>query len=143
MKCIFHSSFPLLYPYPNQPFNTHKLLCPSTQTKLAHTTIPVRTRVIATATTTPLILVTDTFPANSNGDISVLLQTGGLLLFVYGIANFVFPAFISKSLEFDKETEDSVPEDDGYVDDGDADEKATMPKTKPLRKKRGFQGTRT
>lgn len=37
-------------------------------------------------------------PATS-GDLSVLLQTGAVMLFIYWIANFVVPEFIMKDLQ--------------------------------------------
>ncbi|XP_038691824.1 uncharacterized protein LOC119990076 [Tripterygium wilfordii] len=36
-------------------------------------------------------------------DISVLIQTGAVLIFFYGIANFVVPYFVSKSLGLDED----------------------------------------
>ncbi|KAF2285729.1 hypothetical protein GH714_007463 [Hevea brasiliensis] len=126
MKCIqFQSSFPSLHPqtkqkHQQQKLKTQKWLCPYTQR------IPARTRAIIN----PLILA-DTSPSKG-GDISVLLQTGGLLLFAYGITNFVVPAFISKQYELDEETkEDSMPDKDGSID-GEED---GMTKPQSLRKK--------
>ncbi|KAJ6926183.1 hypothetical protein NC651_010580 [Populus alba x Populus x berolinensis] len=45
-------------------------------------------------------------------DVSVLLQTGAVLLVAYGIANFIFPAFISDYYEFDKVSEEDIKPND-------------------------------
>ncbi|XP_059444357.1 uncharacterized protein LOC132176230 [Corylus avellana] len=50
--------------------------------------------------------------AKAGGDISVLLPTGAALFFLYFIANFLVPNFISKSFQFDKESEGQKQSDD-------------------------------
>ncbi|KAF3614196.1 putative rab3 GTPase-activating protein catalytic subunit-like, partial [Capsicum annuum] len=40
----------------------------------------------------------------ASGDLSVLLQTGAVMLFMYWIANFVVPQFILKDLQDDSTT---------------------------------------
>ncbi|EEF32470.1 conserved hypothetical protein [Ricinus communis] len=115
MKCIVHfqSLFPSLHSHPKQKLmKKHKWLNPCSLVKLDQRVLSVRTNAVPN----PLILAESTSPAQG-GDISVLLPTGGLLLFVYGIANFVVPFFISKSFESDKETEDSGPEYEGSFND--------------------------
>ncbi|KAF9683760.1 hypothetical protein SADUNF_Sadunf04G0047900 [Salix dunnii] len=54
-------------------------------------------------------------------DVSVLLQTGAVLLLAYGIANFIFPAFISTYYEFDKVSEDKEPNEVANSSDEVAD----------------------
>ncbi|KAB5560778.1 hypothetical protein DKX38_005735 [Salix brachista] len=54
-------------------------------------------------------------------DVSVLLQTGAVLLLAYGIANFIFPAFISNYYEFDKVSEDINPNEAANPSDEAAD----------------------
>ncbi|KAJ6766834.1 TRANSMEMBRANE PROTEIN [Salix purpurea] len=54
-------------------------------------------------------------------DVSVLLQTGAVLLLAYGIANFIFPAFISNYYEFDKVSEDMNPNEAADPSDEAAD----------------------
>ncbi|CAN4103999.1 unnamed protein product [Withania somnifera] len=49
-------------------------------------------------------------PATS-GDLSVLLQTGAVMLFIYWIANFVVPEFILKGLQDDSTTNKSDEKD--------------------------------
>ncbi|CAL9017683.1 unnamed protein product [Prunus brigantina] len=52
-----------------------------------------------------------TSPAKS-GDISVLLQTGGVLFVAYLFSNFVVPILITKYFGFDKVGEEEEDEDD-------------------------------
>ncbi|TMX04463.1 hypothetical protein EJD97_008878 [Solanum chilense] len=41
---------------------------------------------------------------SASGDLSVLLQTGAVMLFIYWIANFVVPEFIMKDLQDESTT---------------------------------------
>ncbi|CAN6560643.1 unnamed protein product [Malus baccata var. baccata] len=50
--------------------------------------------------------------AKSGGDISVLLQTGGVLLLVYLFSNFVVPVLVSKFFGFEKVGEEDEDDND-------------------------------
>ncbi|XP_059645770.1 uncharacterized protein LOC132287541 [Cornus florida] len=76
------------------------------------TTIHVSTKAISTS-----IVLGVTAPAESGGDITVLLQTSAVFLFVYWIANFVVPDIISKDLQFDKTSEDQRADVDNLTEE--------------------------
>ncbi|KAM5585529.1 hypothetical protein ABKV19_004757 [Rosa sericea] len=50
-------------------------------------------------------------PPAKSGDISVLLQVGGILLFAYVFSNFIVPNLISEYFGFNKSSEDKEDED--------------------------------
>uniref|UniRef100_A0A2P2LEU4 Uncharacterized protein MANES_15G070100 n=1 Tax=Rhizophora mucronata TaxID=61149 RepID=A0A2P2LEU4_RHIMU len=75
--------------------------------------LPMRTRVITSS------FILGATSAVKAGDISVLLQTGGLLLLMYGITNFVVPSFISKNLRPEKANMEPVIEDDSDDDESE------------------------
>nr|XP_011461048.1 PREDICTED: uncharacterized protein LOC105350536 [Fragaria vesca subsp. vesca] len=50
-------------------------------------------------------------PPAKSGDISVLLQVGGVLLFAYVFSNFIVPSLISEYYGFNKLSEDDEDED--------------------------------
>lgn len=76
---------------------------------------------------TSLILGNSTIPPAQSGDVSVLLQTGGVLLIAYLIANFILPEFIMKSYRSDESDGKAAVEDE---------------ESSEGRKKRGFSGRR-
>ncbi|XP_038897194.1 uncharacterized protein LOC120085329 [Benincasa hispida] len=74
-----------------------------------------------------LILGNSTIPPSQSGDVSVLLQTGGVLLIAYLIANFILPEFIMKSYRSDESDGKAAAEDE---------------ESSEGRKKQGFSGRR-
>ncbi|WCJ32952.1 hypothetical protein M5689_014342 [Euphorbia peplus] len=107
-----HSSFSSLLSQNNQQFNTHRLLSlHSTQEpKRRHRFPHIKSRA---ATITSSLILAETAPFKG-GDLSVLLPTGGLMLFMYFITNYLVPAFIIKGYENDEdETEDFGPKNGG------------------------------
>ncbi|KAG6607795.1 hypothetical protein SDJN03_01137, partial [Cucurbita argyrosperma subsp. sororia] len=81
----------------------------------------------ANAIPNSLVLANSTIPPSQSGDVSVLLQTSGVLLIVYLIANFIVPEFIMKSYSTDESEGKALMEDD---------EKGASER----RKKQGFGG---
>ncbi|KAA0067693.1 hypothetical protein IC582_002255 [Cucumis melo] len=106
MNSIFSSIEFRLLPSPNPPQPQHNLhifhqihLSPQTTYRFNS----IKTNSILP--TNSLILGNSTIPPAQSGDISVLLQTSGVLLIAYLIANFIFPEFIMKSYRSDDESE--------------------------------------
>ncbi|XP_040989889.1 uncharacterized protein LOC121237278 [Juglans microcarpa x Juglans regia] len=54
-------------------------------------------------------------PAKSGSDLSILLLTSAALFFLYFIANFIVPSFISKSFQLDNTSEDQERNDDSSI----------------------------
>ncbi|XP_052178858.1 uncharacterized protein LOC127792416 [Diospyros lotus] len=104
MRCI-HQCYSPFFPslsrskFRQQP-NAARLLHPDTPLARRRT----RRKPMAVSSTA-LVLAAAASPAKS-GDISVLLQTSAVLLFAYGIANFVVPEIISRDLQFDQTSKD-------------------------------------
>ncbi|XP_057486418.1 uncharacterized protein LOC130772544 [Actinidia eriantha] len=70
------------------------------------------------------------------GDVSVLLQTSTVLLFVYWIANFVVPDILMKDLQSDQTSKDRKPNDDNP---SEIENRSTPSSSKSsLGEKRGF-----
>ncbi|KAJ7963782.1 Glutathione transport system permease gsiD [Quillaja saponaria] len=112
-----------LWPTTNKPTRTIQLIQHSASLS------PLQTKALPHS-----ILFAATSPPKT-GDISVFIQTSGLLLFVYWIANFVVPDLISKYYGFDKVSEDQ--KDDGVKNTEDKSQVSSRPK------KRGFNSTKT
>ncbi|XP_022981640.1 uncharacterized protein LOC111480699 [Cucurbita maxima] len=58
------------------------------------------------------LVLANTIPPSQSGDVSVLLQTSGVLLIVYLIANFIVPEFIMKSYSTDESEGKALMEDE-------------------------------
>ncbi|CAN1149467.1 hypothetical protein LINPERPRIM_LOCUS38637 [Linum perenne] len=115
--CISHPVPSSIFKHNNQPWlpATHLLQQPLQQSKKCHgwklgnTT---RTQAMLNSYLDSLVLGVATA---KRGDISVLLPTGGLMLFFYVIANFVFPHFLMKYYKSEAAAED----DDNIFPDKD------------------------
>ncbi|XP_059662469.1 uncharacterized protein LOC132308412 [Cornus florida] len=102
-----------------QPLETPTLFWPTSYeptTPLHRQNIPTAIHVSTEAINTSIVLGV-TAPAESGGNITVLLQTSAVFLFVYWIANFVVPDIISKDLQFDKTSEDQRANVDNLTED--------------------------
>ncbi|KAL3364664.1 hypothetical protein AABB24_013444 [Solanum stoloniferum] len=105
MKCIINLHSPILLKFSTNKFtyqyHKSKPICILEQqhynTKLASGFVKGKRPLLIA----PLKAVNS--PAAS-GDLSVLLQTGAVMLFMYWIANFVVPEFIMKDLQQDDTT---------------------------------------
>ncbi|TMW80471.1 hypothetical protein EJD97_019537 [Solanum chilense] len=100
MKCIINLHSPILLKFSTNKFTFHyhksKPICLLEQqhydTNLATGFVKRKRNLLIP----PLKAVNS--PAAS-GDLSVLLQTGAVMLFIYWITNFVVPEFIMKDLQ--------------------------------------------
>ncbi|CAN0901007.1 hypothetical protein LINGRAHAP2_LOCUS21159 [Linum grandiflorum] len=123
MNCLaqFQSPFlPLPLPssflkHNNQPWRsaTQTLLPPQQPRKLCGRKLRNTTRTQAMLNSYIDSLVLGVATTRRGGDISVLLQTGGVMLFFYVLSNFVVPSFLMKYYESEAADED---DDDVFPD---------------------------
>ncbi|KAJ8754618.1 hypothetical protein K2173_010709 [Erythroxylum novogranatense] len=100
---------------PRYPTKASLFLVSSTQEPTTRRVLQCRPRLSTTARASiaHYFILSATSPDKA-GDLTVLFKTGGLLLFVYGIANFLVPSFISKDYTMDEDTavDDASSSDD-------------------------------
>ncbi|XAR56703.1 hypothetical protein NMG60_11037281 [Bertholletia excelsa] len=131
MSCIILPSFPHSN-FKKQPYRAPFPCLPSGINQPGRSLYKPKHLFKAKAFTASSLVLCVTTQPKPGGDLSVLLQTGGVMLFAYWITNFVVPRFISKDLQSNQTSEDQKS------DGGDPSE---APKTSQG-KKRGFNSSK-
>nr|GMC53463.1 uncharacterized protein LOC109190371 [Ipomoea batatas] len=109
MNCItIHSPILPRFPQPTTTF-MHQLTNPATTLRFPNnaSTAPFhRCKPPAAAATPSSLFLAAAVPPATSGDYTVLLQTGGLLFFMYLITNFLVPTLVFKDVKDDGSDKD-------------------------------------